>query len=193
MAWDKGFNFRGTSGFKTDGTDETYVLADTYPVTRNGVTFGWEQAASAVDRDVASDRRLAGVNYFGNNGTGVNFRVDLPATGRYSLRCALGDRDAQTNNSGIFKDDTTTFLTLLFSNAAYRHMDAAAVDYADADWVTSNSAITRVFSSSIMRLLIGSPATGFSTISHIFLSQLSGAQFNNRGTRPRPFAPGIAR
>ena len=172
-AWDKGFNFRQTSGWVTDGANETYVLADSYPTTRNGVTFGWEQTVTTADRNASVDRRLAGINYQFNDGTGMNFRVDLPSTGSYSIRLALGDEaSGQTNNSGIVKDNTTTLITILHNTGIHEWYDAQDVAQGTAaTWVSSNSPSTQTFSSTIFRLLIGSPASGVSTISHIFISK----------------------
>src|SRR3990167_6684343 len=90
MAWDKGFDFRNTSAYVTDPADHTYVLhTETYPTTRNGVTFGWSAGTiDSRDRDSGIDARLAGINFGAATGT---FRVDLPATGDYDVRIASGD------------------------------------------------------------------------------------------------------
>jgi hypothetical protein len=102
LSWDKGFNFRQTSGFVTDGANETYVLSgDSYPATRNGVTFGWEDAPSGDrDRNSGIDRRLAGMNFVSSaaGASAYRFRVDLPAAGDYAVRLAIGD---EANGSNV--------------------------------------------------------------------------------------------
>src|SRR5205809_595690 len=92
MSWDKGFNFRDSIGYVTDGTNETYVrdTGDVYPVTRNAVTFGWNSNLGGADRNSAIDRRLAGLNY-SSPGTSFTFQVDLTAPGTYDISLALGD------------------------------------------------------------------------------------------------------
>jgi len=115
MAWDKGFNFRGTSGYVTDGANETYVLlGDAYPVTRNGVTFGWLSAPSSGDRDSTIDRRLAGINYTANDGASQrDFQIDLPAAGDYIISLALGDHGfTQTYQYWRLLDNTTVLATI---------------------------------------------------------------------------------
>ncbi|HLM66577.1 MAG TPA: hypothetical protein VK358_03575, partial [Longimicrobium sp.] len=76
MAWNIGINFRATAGYVADGPGETYSVADAYPVTRGGATFGWTVLpSSGRDRDSSQDRRLAGINQM-LNGTGVaEFRL----------------------------------------------------------------------------------------------------------------------
>ena len=186
MAWDKGFNFRDTAAYVTDGTNETYALEfakESYPTTRNGVTFGWEQATfDDVNRDSTVDRRLAGIVYVHNDGaaTQANFRVDLPATGDYTITLALGDTGfAQNAQYWQLKDTTTALATINDTNgtAADNYDDATGVNRTEANWPSQNATITETFTTTILRSLIGTPsaAGNSTTIAHLFVSQAAGA------------------
>ena len=194
--WDKGFNFRATSGFVTDGTDETYVIGETYPITRNGVTFGWETGPTGVatrDRNSGNDRRLAGINFNDAVTTNEDFRVDLPATGDFLIRLAMGDAANPQNPKIVLKDDTTVLDTLQTSVGANEFYDATGVLRTQANWPGQNVAITRTFGSTILRGVIGD-GVNFATIAHLFLSQIKKATLSiGAGLRPRHTAPGLAR
>lgn len=182
MPWDKGFNFRQSAGYVTDGANETYVQGggigfDSYPTTRNGVTFGWEDTPSGDrDRNNALDRRLAGMHY-NTTGATVRFRVDLPAAGDYSVRLAMGDASNKSGNSFSELRDTTTVLTSLTDEAlnATHSKDITGTKHTFAAWPGSNSAQTFTFASTICRMALKQPSSGFSAIQHLFLSQVDPA------------------
>jgi len=181
MAWDKGFNFRATSGYVTDGPNETYVSEDIYPVTRNGVTFGWSSTISDRDRDSTVDRRLAGLTQRTNDGNIETFRIDLEAADTYLITLALGDTSfPQGYQYCNFQDDTTVFRTIDDTNgtAQDNYDDATGVNRTEANWPTQNVQDTRVFTSAIMRVRIGSPGSeaNSSTIAHLFLSRVAAAE-----------------
>src|SRR3990172_9340003 len=133
MAWDKGWNLRGTaagpSGFDGDGTNETYLIGsnDTggggYPITRNGVTFGWTTDAAGTIAETAIepsdradiDRRLAGDNHRISAYTRY-LRIDLPAAADYTLSCAVGtytySEAAPKSQVWEPRDSTTVLFTL---------------------------------------------------------------------------------
>lgn len=178
MSWDKGFNFRSTSGFVTDGTNETYVLlTDVYPTTRNGVTFGGDTFPfDVVDRNASLDRRLAGIHYHMNDGSAQSlFRVDLPSATDYEIRLALGDTASQGYHYAQVRDDTSALFTVIDTNgtAADRWDDSTGTEWTDATWPGSNVATIGSFSSTIFWLAYGTPdAQSASTcVSHIFISQ----------------------
>lgn len=182
MTWDKGFNFRATAGFVTDGTNETYVVFNNiYPFTQNGVTFGWDVAPSGgIDRNAALDRRLAGIVHMGNTGTQRTFRVDLPSAADYTIRIALGDAGgAQAYQYLQVKDGTTVRLTIDDTNGtvASHWDDATGTDYTDVTWPGSNTAVQCTFAGTVLNLVIGSPVaqTNSTTISHLFISQVAAA------------------
>ncbi len=173
MSWDKGFDFRATSGLVTDPADCTYVLAsDTYPVTRNGVTFGWTVAPTdSRDRSVDPDPRLCGIIFGNGNGT---FRVDLPSAGTYAIRLAMGDYTAtQSDMTFTIKDDAATVLSYgPFTTGLSNFFDAVSVEYSPTNWPGSNTPVNQAFSSTILNLLLGAATTN-TTIVHVFLSQLT--------------------
>ena len=173
MAWDKGFNFRQTSGYVTDGANSTYVLsADTYPTTRNGVTFGWDVSPTGDrDRDSALDARLAGIAFGSGVGT---FRVDLPSGGTFNISMAVGDATAiQEGNEVIVKDGTSPVITIgPHDTGSAEFYDALDVAYTAANWPANNDPSSEAFSSSILRLTL-EPATTNSAIAHLFVSQVT--------------------
>lgn len=181
MAWDKGFNFRASSGYVSDGANETYVLADDgYPTTRNGVTFGWDGLDSGQDRDRDSgvDRRLAGIVFANNGGTQYNFRVDLNSTGDYEINLAMGDTGGgQDYQYCQFKDNTSVLRTIDDSDgtAFNNYDDATGVNRAEAAWPGSNAKDTQTFATTIFFLLVGTPGSEASatTIAHLFLSEVA--------------------
>lgn len=189
QTWDKGFNFRSTSGFTTDDTGQTYVLAtDTSPTTRNGVTFQWTGTApSAADRNAGTDPRLAGINFAVNaSGKTTAFCVTLdPAFQTYSIHLALGDYNfAQTNMVAKLKDNGSVWQTIgpLTTSAGQRWFDATGTEYNATTWPTNEQPITHTFSSTggatDLCLNIGdNPASSGqnTTISHLRIVSVDGA------------------
>jgi hypothetical protein len=182
MTWDKGLNFRATSGYVTDGANETYVLdSDNYPVTRNAVTFGWTAsiAGNSRDRDNTLDSRIAGVHFQTNDGTQKTFQVDLPAPGQYLIRLALGDTAHEAYLYCRVSDGATPLLTLdetTGNNPPFTNFfDATGTGYDSATWPGSNTPVTLTFSGTTLNLIIGSPAAqaNVSTIAHLFISQIT--------------------
>jgi hypothetical protein len=170
--WDKGFDFRASSGYVTDPANCTYVLdTDSYPTTRNSVTFGWTVApTSSRDRNSGFDPRIAGINFGNGNGT---FQVDLPSAGTYDLSLAMGDSANQSGMTFTVKDNGSTV-------ASYGPLNTSGADFYDATstlyvfsaWPGSQAPVNLTFSSTVFQFLLGS-ATSNSTIAHIFLSQTS--------------------
>lgn len=201
MPWDKGFNFRATSGYVTDGTNETYVLAtDAYPTTRNGSTFGWSNTANMDhrDRSTSVDRRLAGINFCA---TATSFRVDLPSAVTFAISMAMGDNGSQQNfQTVILKDNTTTLTTIPPSGTAItlidHFLDPNNTDHTSAAWPGSNTTYSAAFSSTIFNATLGGGG-GNAALAHLFLSQSTvtgNYGFPYRRTlRPAPFRPGLAR
>ena len=181
--WDKGWNFRTTAGFVTDGTNETYALdfVDSYPTTRNGVTFGYESGYTpgARDRTTSSPNnpRLSGCHfglYFGNV---AEWRIDLPATGSYTINAAFGDPGGGANNvNSEMKDDTSVFTTIgPTTNASDQYVDASGVNRTSpGTWISSNASISQTFTTTIFRVNLKDPS-GLGPLTHIFLSQQASA------------------
>jgi len=180
MAWStpKGFNFRSTSGYVTDGSNETYVvLADTYPTSRSvggeSVTFGTQNDLSGTNdfenRDSGIDRRLAGVMYAdGTDGGTWEFRVDLPSAGDYKIRVALGDAGtAQPSQKLAIYDDSTLKVTIDPASVAIDEWsDATEVVLNATTWPTTNAQITLTFASTICIFRIGN-SDAFTTLAHV--------------------------
>lgn len=172
MSWDKGFNFRQTSGFVTDPANTTYVTADSYPTTRNSVTFGWNAGVNFADRNAANDARIAGINF--NSGSGYEFRVDLPNTGDFVTHLAIGDDagggtgsqsvDVKDNASNQFSLTARTYNTLA------QFYDASDVARTAAGWPGAEVGVTSTFASTVFKVAIGS--TGFWVIAHVFISEV---------------------
>jgi hypothetical protein len=177
--YDKGFNFRNTPTYAIDGTNETYVVGDGYSTTRNGATFGWETVSQIRDRVATNDRRLAGSNQTPNTGTQIAFRVDLPAVGTYQIHLALGDAgSAQGDEYLQIKDDTTVLMTLdkPAGTAIQQFYDATGALLTNATWPTSEAGTTLTFASTILRVVIGTPAVGAnsSSLAHLRIVRLGG-------------------
>lgn len=157
MSFDIGINFRSTSGYVTDGANETYCNeSDLYPTTRGGVTFGWVVAGGGEvqdrDRTTGQDRRLAGLNFAFNTSDPV-FRLDLPATGTCDVHAAFGDHDNALPTDWLLKDNATTFQTISGStSAANKFKDATGSEYTAAAWPGSETAVSRTFASTVFRL-----------------------------------------
>jgi hypothetical protein len=178
MAWKKGFNFRSTSGYVTDGTDDTYVLAtDTSATTRNGVTFQWSASPNVPrDRSAAVDAKLAGIH--GVDGIDeCTFSVTLPATGDYRIKFALGDQASLQGNMRIrILDDATGLIDLnskTTTGAAY-FFDATNVERTSvADWVSNNAAATHTFATTSFKLILGQTGARNGFLAHLELEQVA--------------------
>lgn len=187
MAWltTKGFNFRDSVGFVTDGTNQKYSDDDdAYPnsdsIGGDSVVSGWLSLTNifAADRDTGIDVRLAGLEYVGGGAaTYESWQCDLPAAGNYKVRLALGDAGfAQANSRVAIWDSTVSQLLNRTegTSVAGHFVDAAGVDYAAAAWPGSNSQVTLTFTTStfIMRVYANSGAL-VSTVAHLEIEQVA--------------------
>lgn len=176
-SWSKGFNFRQTANYVTDPIGTTYVAADLYPTTRNGVTFGWEGAGvESRNRTTSLAPQLAGQNQLvsGTPNAERAFRVDLPAPGTYRIRVAAGDA-TEFNNRAAFdlRDGTTTVYS-------FPTTTVSAANYANAlgnifPAATILSAPTRdvTFTSSTFRFVLRRPMGASSVIAHLSLERVN--------------------
>ena len=85
-------------GHTATGSGQTYSLGEEYPLTRGGLTFGFDDDLTANQRDRAASYppELRGV-VFAVNASGLRyFRFDLPeGAGEYDIRLALGDAGSE--------------------------------------------------------------------------------------------------
>jgi hypothetical protein len=174
-----GINFRATSGYVTDGANETYSLGEA-TATRGGLTFGWGSDQNSVCRDRSStnDRRLAGILFRGNSaGSVITFTITLPSTGEWIIRAAFGDASSTQQQYVTFWDNTTSFAS--FSNiatGANEFADATGVVRTAAAWPGSNASISRTFTTTTFKIDIGDPSgtDGENTsIAHIYIEEAS--------------------
>lgn len=180
---DYGFNFRGTSGYVTDGTNESPVLGEAEPHTySNGATgAGWNGASSNIsDENSSADRRLAGVNFV-TPGSDANFVLTLPAAGTYRIAMALGD---QVNPIGPFTCEVwdgsgsgTLLATIVSSGStggAHHYFDATGVERSsDADWLANNATVDLTFATTTFWLQFHGLG-GYAEIAHLRVQDVAG-------------------
>jgi hypothetical protein len=176
---DIGINFRGTAGYVTDGTNQTYCLStDSYPTTRGGVTFGWESTdGEGRDRSTTVGPELAGINYANN--TSSVWRLDLDATGDYEVHVAAGDQGGFNDCLWDLIDDATVFQSI--TNGAGFLSPGEFKDATDtlrttaADWLSNEQPYERTFGSTIFRVQVRTPATGRNNVlAHVQLVSTGG-------------------
>lgn len=188
MSYDIAVNFRATSGFVTDGANETYSLGEAYPTTRSSKTFGWSSSivGQGRDRNSGIDRRLAGINYLANNVT-TEFRLDLPATGIADIHIACGDASSVNHAKWEIYDDSTLIATIdkmpnFASNEQY--LDASnVVRLSAAAWTSSEVAISHTFSSQILRIRPPSGGSGGANVNVIAHVRVVQSATSNRRRR----------
>lgn len=189
MALPQGVNFRETSGFVTDGADEhpsvatagNVVSSDTYPTTSaQGNDVGWEGVDGSSDhgtrdRNSGVDARFAGMHFMGSSAGNDDFRIDLPSTGDYLVRCAAG----QMVYSGSVKLDLYDGTTLLrnlaetATTAGGNFRDATDVEHSNTDWPTNNNSVTETFSTTICRFRLGD-GTSNAVLAHVYIEAAAG-------------------
>lgn len=184
MSLDKGWNFRADAGFVTDGANETYMLAasDTnsgqYPITRNGMTFGWNGIIGRQDRQSGNDRRLAGINYLNDNP--CNFRVDLLNAGTYVIHLALGDPDGGFSGSESveIRDDSTLLATIDYAgNVSQRFDDATGTQLTEVTWPTTEVGVSLAFATTTFKLNFLTDIFEGGPITHLRIVEVVGRRF----------------
>ncbi len=177
MASPLGINFRSTSGYVTDGPNDTYCLrADGYPTTRGGLTFGWADGDShdVRNRNSGIDVRLAGVHFNTSAGTVAIFRLDLPNDAdTYTITGAFGDASyAQSPYVELRDGATTVFKTIdLNITGQDRWTDPnGSAQYTSAEWPGDNTTLEEVFSNDELFIHIGDNVDERGHIGHISLA-----------------------
>lgn len=182
MAFPQGIVFWATSNFDTVPSGywpEVGSSADYPTTTTQGNTVGWEQIPGVVaNRSKLADARLDGIN---GPRSGVStpcaFRIDLPASGSYSVLAAFGDANYSEGPFTVQFKDTNTVLSTPVNNtstsAAAHWIDASGVERTSvSDWVNNNAAVSLTFSTTIFRIAMASTAIG--VISTVFIQAAGG-------------------
>lgn len=182
---DYGFDFRASPRHAKDPVYATAVLGEAYPHSyRNGkaatLRAGWESTPSTCagvqtrDRTTSNDARLTGINANSANsipnGDQCIFRIDLPATGNWTISLASGDASDSQLNSIVFKDGGTPFQTLTQATPTNTFMDANGTVWSAASWPTSNTPLVHNFKSTKFEIVVGpnvAGGTATSTIAHL--------------------------
>lgn len=176
MALPQGINFRASAGYVTDGANEDYDIASrgAYPwTTAQGNNVGWitQSSVNYRDRTTGNDRRIAGSCFIDTD----DFRIDLPSTGDYNVGIAAGDANyAQEVNWELF-DNTSSLGTLTTgsTSAGERFKDATNTEYTDSTWPTSQTLVTKTFTSTIMKVS-ATEVTG-QWVAHIYVESAGAA------------------
>lgn len=188
MAFDMGFNFRGTSGYVTDGAEGVPVLAEVYPHTyTNGngdsINAGFVSGSGqgAANRSTGVDARLAGINYDGGTD---DFQVDLssgsaPGAGDYTVDLAVGDSGGGPHSGQVFwvKDNTTTLIdgSGPYSTAQNHFIDATLTDVAGGTtW--AGTAVSKTFASTTAKFGFNGQAA-VTYLAHFRLTKQEAAAF----------------
>lgn len=200
MAWatTKGFNFRSSLAFVTDGSNEQMVSNSAgdglYPTTDTiggeSVTYGWDVATTIRNRDAGIDQRLAGLHFWGSAGdTEAVFRIDLPATGSYKIRLAVGDASFDQNNHWVDVRDNGSVLFNVgggtVDTVTAHFLDANGTDHTAAAWPGSNTQRSITMSSTVLQVAIrtvGGVTQG--QLAHVEVEQVTGR--TTRNTRSAP-------
>lgn len=162
MAFPQGINFRGTSGYVTDPANYDPELTASgngdYPrTTAQGNTVGWETMGGGLyqtrDRLAANDPRLAGTNRTDNT-QDIDFRIDLPASGNYNIGLAAGDASYSWGCAIDLLDTNSNLghLSTGSTSGAQRFKDATDTEYTNVTWPTSQTLVSKTFSTTICRV-----------------------------------------
>ena len=192
MAFDLGFNFRGTAEFVTDPSFGVPVLAEAYPNTytaANGysINAGWTTAMSAANRDATNDARIAGINY----GSTQIFQVDLssgsaPGAGTYTIDIAAGD--AASDNEASYKlFDTTTVLidgtnggVGVTTGAADKYQSAVPNEIITATTTWTGTTAVKAFATTTATLQLFDISSGTPVMAHFRLTLQGGGAATTR-------------
>jgi hypothetical protein len=189
MPFAGGVNCRETAPFVTDGTNQTYdidaggAVAESYPTTRGGLTFGWDSTTvgNLRDRNSGNDPRVAGTQWSGTGGE--KLRLDLGSAGLTGdVRIAVGDPGGGATNIGNKIYDNATLLATIpnASISSGEFVDATGVTRTSAsDWVTNNAPLNATFSSAILFVSIEQAVGGMCHISFTETAGGGGAAAQN--------------
>jgi hypothetical protein len=158
--WIKGFAIRSTAGYcGSEPANATYYIphdggsGDSYPTTRNSVTFGNTNQFNANDENNDSglcSLGLAGRSYIDNNAATSRFhRIDLPNAGDYDFKISSRSPFTQTDPRIRIYDNTTLLWTIEYTGTmgSNDYLDANNTVHTSAtNWGTNNTAKRLTFS-----------------------------------------------
>lgn len=161
MALPQGIDFRQSNAYVTDPANydyDTEARAAAYPwTTAQGNNVGFEIGSTLDlvyrDRSAVIDARLAGLAR-SDTVSPLTFRIDLPATGNYTISGAFGDAGFGAP-TGWDLYDTASSLGTLASGAdtpAGSFRDPTNVNRTAAAWPGSQATVTKTFATTIMRI-----------------------------------------
>lgn len=213
MAWltTKTFNFRKTTAFVTDGTNQHVVqcqeagsaqdnFTTTASIGGDSVDYGFTSTDADVgrDRSTSPDVSLAGVCQRSNGGVDV-WKCIMDVSGSHDIGCALGDYgNAHTNVWLEIYDDTTLLWTVssVGGTIAQHFLDATGVDRTAAAWPGSQALKTLVFTTNVFVAKIGNPSVGTDStcLASLSISPASGGGSSGQPSSARGGAiPGMNR
>ena len=189
-----GFNFRNEISFVTDGandqgvqiTSATALYPQTNTIGGESITWGVTTLTGTECRDRydTNDVRLAGMWFKANATAGVQiFRVDLPATGTYSINIAAGDPQYASNaNTFRILDNTTSKIFVdAVATTSGQFLDATGTPYTNATWPTSNTAVDVTFATTTCFIELGTTTADTaapSNFSHIHFTAAATASIS---------------
>jgi len=191
MSLPQGIAFRASNAFVTDvapdfcenGVPDSDTQIDTgeadYPTTSTqGNNEGWETVDAdgiQVRNRNAANARLSGMHQCTNANDINTWRLDLPSTGDKSIRSAAGEFN-YTAGTYLELFDTASSLGVLSTgttSGAATWKDATNVERSSAaDWASNNAAATKTFTTTILRLQMGSGALQ-GTVSFFFVEDFT--------------------
>jgi len=204
VSYDQGLDLRSTQAYG-DGIDPAncdYVILGRglYPwTTAQGNTVGWETTQPQYFRDDYGDTlygtmKLTGSNYV-YNGSTRNLRLDLPASGSYTVTLAIGGGIA-THGTAVVLDTSTTLATIgplaitttpppSWADASGNIWTGASTSAAEAAWVAGQVPITLTFATTICRIqLIASG--GYMPLCHVRVTAAAPSVYPPCLFRPQP-------
>lgn len=178
-----GIDVRNTSGYVADPAGDTYSLGEAYPTTRGSLTFGFSsnQTGHSFNRSLSVDPRLAGFVVSqgvgsptcGSLGSTLYFQVDLPnGAGTYAISVALGDASFSSVQNAILCDGSTLLATISQGSvAAGSFVDATNAVYTAANWITSQTPITKTFAGTNLKVVATNTSANTFYLAHVHLTQ----------------------
>jgi hypothetical protein len=187
MAFDMGFNARGTAGYVTDGPEGVPLLGESYPHTyTNGngdsINAGFDGFAGIIDWDSTNDPRIAGGNYSSTGGR--TFTVDLssgsaPGTGNYTVDLAFGDPTTGRSHNFELRDTSTVLIDgtnggTQYTTQADEYIDATlALISATTTW--TGTTVSKTFATTTANLVYNVQGTNLTILAHFRLTLQAGA------------------